>query len=190
MLTLILVLIIIIAALAYIFYVGLIKKKNQAIEALAGIDVQLRKRHNIIPNVLKLAKKFMQHEKSLLTEITELRTSVLNPITGQEGSSELAKRFAKENQLDAKMKQLLIAVENYPQLKSDSTIAQAQHTYNEVEEHIAAARRFYNSAVTILNNAVEIFPGNLVAGMLNIKKMAPFKASPEDAKAIDVETIL
>ncbi|MEK7524360.1 MAG: LemA family protein [Patescibacteria group bacterium] len=173
----------------YIIYAGLIGKKNAVMESLSGIDVQLKKRHDLIPNILTLAQKFMDHEKSLLSEITELRAAVQKPLTEAQGA-ELQERFDLEAQLNAKMGKLFVNVENYPQLKSDQTILHAQETYNEVEEHIAASRRFYNSSVTILNNAVKIFPSSTVAGMLNIQEMPYFEASAEDKKEVNAADYL
>lgn len=168
----------------YIIYVGLIQKKNAVSEALSGIDVQLKKRHDLIPNVLTLAQKFMEHEKGLLTEITELRTAA-SKMEGDSSPENLQKKFDTENSLKEKMGKLFISVENYPQLKSDSTIVNAQQTYNEVEEHIAASRRFYNSSVTILNNSVKIFPSSMVASMLGMKEMPYFIATGDEKKPVN-----
>lgn len=184
-----LILLAIIAGLGYMFYVGLIHKQNAAKESFSGIDVQLKKRHDLIPNVLTIAQKFMDHEKSLLTEITALRTQVQAPanLADPEG---LKQKFAAESQLNDKMKSLFVAVENYPNLKSDTVMVQAQQTYNEVEEHIAAARRFYNTSVTDLNNAVKVFPGSLIAGMLAIKEMPYFEADESEKKPVNAADIL
>ena len=167
--------------IAYLWYVSLVKKRNAGREALSGIDVQLKKRANVVPNILTIAKKFMDHEKSLLTEITELRTQVTNSYdTGD--ADEIKQHLAAAERLNSKMGQLMVTIENYPELKSDNTMLQAMQTYNEVEAHISAARRFYNAAVTELNNAVEIFPGSIIASMANIKVM-PFYEADEAAKA-------
>lgn len=166
----------VVAIILYSTYVSVVSKNNNALEAKSGIDVQLQKRHSLIPNILEIAKKFMEHEKSLLTEITELRTKVL-----ENSNTNPKQKFDIENQLEAKLGQLMVQVENYPQLKSDQTMIQAMRTYNEVEEHIAAARRFYNSAVKELRNAVQIFPGTLFAGMVQLEQF-PFFEAAEIAK--------
>lgn len=162
----------------YSLYVGVIKKKNKVKEAMAGIDVQLEKRYDLIPNILTIANKFMEHEKSLISEITQLRTQASGIHSNQDNISE---KFNLDNAISSKMGQLLVNVENYPQLKSDQTMLQAMQTYAEVEEHIAAARRFYNSAVNELNNAVEIFPSSMIASFLGITAH-PFFESVEAAK--------
>ncbi len=166
----------------YIIYIGVIQKKNNVKEAFASIDVQLKKRYDLIPNILFIANKFMSHEKELLTGITQLRAQAakLPPdITNAQEKIDL------DNKISGMMGQLMVSVENYPQLKSDQTMIQAMQTYNEQEEHIAAARRFYNSAVKELNNAVEIFPSSLVAMLLNIKQAPFFEASEQERQRID-----
>ena len=149
----------------YGMYVALIQKRNKVKEAMGGIDVQLNKRYSLIPNILTIANKFMEHERGLMEDITKLRAQAAGIRSTADTISE---KIQLDNQIASKMGQLMVNVENYPQLKSDQTMIQAMQTYSEVEEHIAAARRFYNSAVNDLNNSVEIFPSSLVAGMVGI----------------------
>ncbi|MGL6013153.1 MAG: LemA family protein [Shewanella oncorhynchi] len=165
----------------YLWYVSLVKKRNTALEALSGIDVQLTKRADLVPNILKIAKRFMEHEKSLLTEITELRTQLSHNYNKADPSA-VKEHLVQAERLNDKMSTLMVNVENYPELKSDNTMLRAMQTYNEVEAHISAARRFYNSAVSELNTAVEIFPGSIIASMASIKVM-PFYEVSEAAKA-------
>ena len=168
---------------AYSIYVSLIKKKNKAKEAFSSIDVQLKKRYDLIPNVLFIANKFMEHERGLLDDITRLRAQAAK-LPAELSNAEQTLNLDKE--IPTKLGQLMVNVENYPQLKSDQTMIQAMQTYNEQEEHIAAARRFYNSAVLELNNAVEIFPSSLIASMLNIKQLPFFEVANEaERQAID-----
>lgn len=177
--------IIIIGFVLYSFYAGVIKARNQLDEALSGIDVQLKKRMDLIPNVLKIAQKFMKHEKEMFTEITKLRTEVAKQAVGT------AKRFEAESKLQDVMRQLVVSVENYPQLKSDSTMVKAMDTYADVEENIAASRRFYNSALRELKNKIQIFPGSLFASYAgDISKYAYFQASDKEKKSIDVDDYL
>ena len=160
--------------LSYTFYVSLIQKKNKAKEAFSGIDIQLKKRYDLIPNVLQIAKKFMEHERGLLEEIARLRSQAAGMPANLSNAEQ---KLSLDNMITGKMGQLMVSVENYPQLKSDQTMMTAMQTYNEQEEHIAAARRFYNSAVLELNNAVEIFPGNILAMLLNIKQLPFFEVT-------------
>jgi len=170
----------------YLVYMTLIIKKNKVREALAGIDVQLKKRYDLIPNILFLANKFMEHERSLIEDITKLRTKASKMKSDFDNVND---KINLDNQINSKMGQLMVAVENYPQLKSDQTMVQAMQTYSEVEEHIAAARRFYNSAVLSLNNAVEILPSKWFAEKLGIKSELPyFKIEdPKERQAVSAK---
>jgi LemA protein len=163
----------------YVWYATVVKRKNQVAEALSGIDVQLSQRHELIPNILAIAKRYLAHEQSLLADIARLRT------TGQErlGSTDpkaIAEKFAAENQLGAGLGRLFAVAEGYPELKSDALMVKAQATYQEVETNVAAARRFYNSSVTGLRNACQIFPGQLVAGLAGVGQMPPFFEAPAE----------
>lgn len=170
---------IVIIIFLYGLYTQLIQKRNKVKEAMGGIDVQLNKRYSLIPNILTIANKFMEHERGLMEEITKLRSQAYQI---KSDANTIEQKIKLDNQIASRMGQLMVNVENYPQLKSDQTMMQAMQTYAEVEEHIAAARRFYNSAVNELNNAVEIFPSSIIAGSLGIKSYPFFEAS-EVAKA-------
>jgi LemA protein len=161
--------------LAYFWYANIISKRNKALEALSGIDVQLKQRLDLIPNILKIAQKFMDHERGLLEDITKLRTRASADYNPKDKSA-VTEHLAIAEQLSGKMGQLMISVENYPTLKSDATMVQAMQTYSEAEANVAAARRFYNASVTALNNAIQIFPGNLIASMAGVTDLPFFKA--------------
>ncbi len=158
----------------YGIYVQVIQKRNKVREAMSGIDVQLNKRYSLIPNILTIANKFMEHERGLMEEITALRSKASGI---KSDANTISEKINLDNQIASKMGQLMVNVENYPQLKSDQTMVQAMQTYAEVEEHIAAARRFYNSAVNDLNNSVEIFPSSVIAGMCGISSYPFFEAA-------------
>jgi len=167
----------VVAVALYVWYVTIVKRKNRVAEALSGIDVQLSQRHELIPNVLAIAKRYLAHEQDLLADIARLRT------TGQEriGSTDpkaVAEKFAAENQLSAGLGRLFAVAEGYPELKSDDLMVRAQSTYQEVETNVAAARRFYNSSVTDLRNACQIFPGQVVAALAGAGQMPPFFEAP------------
>lgn len=166
----------------YTTYVSVIQKKNKVLEAFSSIDVQLKKRYDLIPNILTIANKFMEHEKGLLEEVTKLRTQALSLPVDMDNMS---KKIELDSKIKGLMGQIMVSVENYPQLKSDQTMITAMQTYNEVEEHIAAARRFYNSAVLELNNAVEIFPSSIFAGMVGAKKQEFFQAEEQARQAVN-----
>lgn len=165
---------------AYNVYVALIKTKNKTLEAFSAVSVQLKKRYDLIPNILEIANKFMEHERGLMEEITQLRTQAMKLPSDIDNINLQAKI---DTQIRDKMGQIMVAVENYPQLKSDQTMVSAMQTYNEVEEHIAAARRFYNSAVLELNNMVEIFPTSVVASMVNVSQKDFFQIDEQETQA-------
>ena len=166
----------------YSCYTSVIKRKNKVLEAFSSINVQLKKRYDLIPNILTIAQKFMEHERGLMEDLTKLRTEVLSVPDSFES---IERKIDLDNQIRNKMQQLLVSVENYPQLKSDATMVTAMQTYNEVEEHIAAARRFFNTAVNDLNNAVEIFPSSLFADKLGISTQEFFKVEEKETKPIN-----
>ncbi|HBO49198.1 MAG TPA: LemA family protein [Alphaproteobacteria bacterium] len=169
--------------LFYAQYVRLISVRNKVKESAADIDVQLKKRYDLIPNMLQMAAKFMEHEKSLMTELTELRTKAMaNTFAGAP-----KEKMELESLLNQKLNDFKVSLENYPDLKSNQTMVAAMQSMNEVEEHISAARRFYNSNVNRLKNAAEIFPGNIVAAMVgvNYKDTPFFEISEAERKPVN-----
>lgn len=173
----------------YVWYTRIIRNKNQVYEALAGIDVQLKNRSNLIPNILTIAKKFMEHEIELISSVTELRTQ--SNAEYDSGDAKAVKQHMElASALGSEMGKLMISVEAYPELKSDQTMQQAQLSYNEVETKIAAARRFYNSAVGQLNNSIEIFPGNIVARYAKVSTMPFYEADEASRAPVDASSIL
>lgn len=165
--------------IGYGWYVSLITRRNKVREALGGIDVQLRMRFDLLPNVLELAQKFMTHEKELLSSLTSLRTMVEAPYDRDDPAAAGA-HLEASRALDAGLGRLFAVAENYPELRSAETITRAQATYEEVEANIAAARRFYNASVASLNNAVEVFPGSIIAQWANVMPF-PFYEIAEPA---------
>ncbi len=181
-----LIILILLAIVFYMIYAGLIQARNKVKEALSGVDVQLKKRHDVIPNILTLAAKYMKHEKELLTQITELRVQALN--ADLNNSDQISQKLDLENQLQGKLDNLMINAENYPSLKASETFMAAMNSYNDVEEHIAASRRFYNAAVNDLKNRVEIFPGNVVASIVGVKADMPFfEATEAERKEVNAK---
>ena len=159
-----------------LMYNSPVQKRNKGKKALSSIDVQLKKRYDLIPNILTIANKFMEHERGLLENITALRAQAIK-LDSSMGNIE--NKLKLDGEIQRQMGQLMVNMENYPQLKSDQTMIQSMQTYNEVEEHIAAARRFYNAAVLDLNNAVELFPSSIIASIFNFKQMTFFKVEDE-----------
>jgi LemA protein len=183
-------LLVIFAVLAglYLWYATIVARRNKVQEALSSVDVHLNQRHDLIPNIVKLADRFMQHERGLLEEVTRLRGQVTQARGGSAG--EVEQRFKLEGELAQRMGQLMVTMENYPQLKSDTTVLETQRTWTEVEAQITASRRFYNAAVNQLNNAIQIFPGSVLAGMAGVTAMPFFEAPAQARVAPDVDSIL
>ncbi len=154
-----------VVVLFYVLYVRLISIRNKVKESASDIDVQLKKRYDLIPNMLHMASKFMEHEKALMTELTELRTRAMaNTFVGSP-----KEKMELESLLNQKLNEFKVSLENYPDLKSNQTMIAAMQSMNEVEEHISASRRFYNSNVNRLKNAVEIFPSSMVASVIGVR---------------------
>lgn len=179
----------ILLTIIYSLYYKLIKKKNRVQEAISNIDVQLKNRYDLLPNILKLTAKYMQHEKELLSQIVKLRNQAMGV---QNKVQDLDKTIQLDSQISTRMNQLFANIENYPELKSEKTIIEAMEAYKNQENYIAASRRFYNSAVYELNNAVEIFPSSMIASILSIKKMPFFITEEKETiqEAINVEDYL
>ena len=161
----------------YFLYNRLIKSRNMALAALSSIEIQLRKRYDLIPNVLSIAKKYMEHEKSTFDQITKLRTEALSNSDAEDPSA-VAKLFSDDAKLSGMMGKLMVSMEAYPELRAVESMKEAMATYQDVEDNISAARRFYNSAVNELKNAVDIFPSSMIASAININAM-PFYEDPE-----------
>lgn len=184
-----LILIIAVLAILYFWYSSIITRKNKVSEALSGVDVHLKKRSDLIPNILTIAKKFMEHEEQIFSEVTRLRET-LNQSYDTKNIDEVKSHLASSSELSLQMSNLMLRAENYPDLKSNQNMLQAQQSYNEVEEQIAAARRFYNSAVGDLRNSIQIFPGNLIAALVGVKDMPMFEATEAEKASVNAAKFL
>jgi LemA protein len=178
------------AALAacYFWYVSIIARRNKVKEALSSVDVHLNQRHDLIPNIVALAGRYMEHERALLADVTRLREEARQTAPSTPG--ETTKRFALEGELERKVGQLMVRMEAYPALKADQPIMEAQRTWTETEAQITAARRFYNAAVNQLNTAVQVFPGSIIAAIAGVSAMPFFEAPAEARVAPTVDGIL
>ena len=187
MLGIILILLILIIFLVFVIGIGiynsLVIKKNQIDRSFSSVDVLLKKRCDLIPNLVAVVKQHMQFEQKTLAEITRLRSQVLTGNLSQD------RRLVLENQISRTMGNLLAMIENYPELQSDRHVSQLLATLTEVEEQISAARRFFNTAVTEYNNALEIFPSNIVANMMGYRLRNVFVATAQERQNIDVDQI-
>ena len=161
--TIILIIIAVIILWIIAIFNGLVRLKNRTDEAWSDIDVQLKRRHDLIPNLIEAVKGYAVHEKGLFEEVTEARTKAMSA----QGIEEKGKA---ENALSGTLKSLFAVAENYPQLKANENFLQLQTELSDTENKIQAARRFYNGNVRDLNIKIETFPSRIIAGMLGFKK--------------------
>jgi LemA protein len=154
-------------------YNSLVRARNEVDHSWRQIDVQLKRRHDLIPNLVEAVKGYMQFERDTLTQVVEARGKAIS-------APDQASRVAAENQLTAGLGRLLAVMENYPQLKSDQNVMQLQEQLTTTENQIAFSRQAYNDAVLNLNNRIQSFPSNLIANNFGFKPAEYFKAAPED----------
>lgn len=166
-----------------VLYNTLISKKNQVNNVFASIDALLKKRYDLIPNLVATVQTYMKYEKSTLTEITELRTKA---ISGQISDDE---KIALDNKMAKVLGGIMVAVENYPDLKANQNFLQLQASLNEIEEQISAARRAYNAAVTAYNNAIEMFPTNILASMMGYREKMVFEIPDLERQNVDIKKL-
>ncbi|HUZ92732.1 MAG TPA: LemA family protein [Candidatus Paceibacterota bacterium] len=155
--------IIVIALWLVLVYNGLVRNRNRAQEAFSDIDVQLKRRYDLIPNLVETVKGYAAHEKTVLEDVTKARSQAMQA-TGP------AKPGA-ENMLSGALKSLFAVAENYPQLKANENFAKLQDELTDTEDKIQAARRFYNGQVRDFNISLQTFPTNLMANSLGFTKM-------------------
>jgi LemA protein len=150
--------------------------RNRVKEGWSDIDVQLKRRHDLIPNLLSSVKGYMKHEAGLLEKITQYRSKAVDA----QATGDRAGLASAESQLGGMLGQLSIAVEAYPDLKANTNVAQLMDELSDTENKIQAARRFYNGQVRDFNTKIEQFPANVIAGMLRFTAFEFFEI--EDAK--------
>jgi LemA protein len=154
-------------------YNSLVSLRNQVENAWRQIDVQLKRRHDLIPNLVEAVKGYMQFERDTLTQVVEARNRAVS-------APNHAAQMAAENQITAGMGRLLAVMENYPQLKADENVVKLQEELTTTENQIAFTRQAYNDVVLALNTKVETFPTNIIANNFGFKAADYFKAAPGD----------
>ena len=154
-------------------YNRLVNERNRVRNGFAQIDVQLTRRHDLIPNLVETAKGYMTPERETLENITKARN------LATQGGDTVGDQAQREQELSRAMNQFYVVVENYPDLKADQNFMQIQEELTSTENKIGFARQFYNDEVTQMNNKVEMFPGNIVAGMFNFKQEEFFEIEDE-----------
>lgn len=176
--TMVLIVVALVVLWAVFAYNRLITLVNRAKEALADINVQLKRRYDLIPNLVLAVKGYAAHESSAFENVTKARAAAM----GASGATPAAKAQA-ENQLSGALKTLFAVSEAYPDLKANQNFLQLQRELGDTEDKIQAARRFYNTTVMALNTALQAFPGNLVASSFGFKPMDLFELASADAAA-------
>lgn len=160
-------------------YNGLVRLRNRVSEAWSDIDVQLKRRYDLIPNLINTVKGYASHESGVFQKVTEARANAM-----QAGSTE-AKAQA-ENMLTDTLKSLFAVAEAYPDLKANQNFLELQRELSDTENKIQASRRFYNGNVLELNNKIEMFPGNIIAGMFNFTKSEFFEVAEGEKEPVKV----
>jgi len=169
----ILVVVVLIAFWLIGMYNSLVKLRNNRENAFANIDVQLKQRHDLIPQLVATVKGYAEHEKELLTRVTEARAAAMSA-TG------INDKIQAENQLSSALAGLKVSLEAYPDLKANQNFLQLQGEISDIENKLAATRRFFNSATKELNNAVQTFPSSIIASMFGFHKEPMFEVPKEE----------
>jgi LemA protein len=163
-----------------LLYNSLISLRNQVRNSWSQIDVQLKRRADLIPNLIETVKGYMKHEKTVFENVTKARTAFMN-------ATSITDKAAASNMISDTLKSLFAVSENYPQLKANENFMQLQEELTGTENKISYARQHYNDMVMVYNTKIEVFPNNMLAGMLNFAKETLFQASEEEKKNVKVE---
>ena len=177
------VLVVVLVGIALFFvstYNGLVVARNKVRDQFSQIDVQLKKRFDLIPNLVETVKGYAKHESETLEKVIEARNGYANAKTD-------AEKMAASKELSQGVMQIFALAEHYPELKANSNFLELQTQLKEVEDKIGYARQFYNDSVLLYNNKIEIFPSNLVASMFNFKKETFFEADEKERENVEVK---
>jgi LemA protein len=165
-------------------YNRLVALKNNRVNAFADIDVQLKLRYDLIPNLVNTVKGYAAHEKGVFEKVTEMRAKAMNT-----GNVSIGEKIGAEQALSGALMNLMAVAENYPQLKADQNFLSLQQELSDIENKIAAARRFFNNATNELNTSVKQFPAVLFAGMFGFKEEAFFYLGAEREQVSKTPTV-
>lgn len=173
--------IVVVVAIAIIaMYNGLITLKNRVDEAWSDISVQLKRRYDLIPNLISTVKGYAAHEKEVFEKVTQARTQAMNAGT-------TAEKAEAENILSGTLKSLFAVSENYPELKANQNFLELQRELTDTEDKIMASRRFYNGNVRDFNTKLQVFPTNMIAGMLKFSAREFFEMDEKEKENVKVE---
>lgn len=174
----ILVIVVLLAIWCVSLYNNLVKLRNNRENAFANIDVQLKQRHDLVPQLVATVKGYATHEREVLQRVTEARTAAM-------GATTINDKINAENALTSALAGLKVSLEAYPDLKVNQNFLQLQNEIADLENKLAAVRRFFNSTTRELNNAVETFPSNIFAKMFGFKKEPMFEVPQEERATYD-----
>jgi len=161
-------------------YNGLVVARNKVKDQFSQIDVQLKKRFDLIPNLVETVKGYAKHESETFEKVIQARSGYMNAKTDEE-------KVAASNELSKGITQIFALAENYPELKANSNFAELQRELKEVEDKIGYARQFYNDSVLSYNNKTEMFPSNLIASIFGFKKESFFEADTTERENVKVK---
>ena len=174
--------IVIVVIIAWVIstYNSLVPLRNKVKNAFAQIDTQLQRRFDLVPNLVETVKGYASHEQHVFENVAASRSGYMNATSNEQ-------KLEMNNQLTSTLKTLFAVAENYPELKANANFMSLQEELSEIEEKIVYARQFYNDAVTIYNNKIQLFPGNIIAGIFGFKEEALFNVTDEARKAPKVQ---
>ena len=174
------VIIVIIGLYILSLYNKLVRLTNKIEEAFSTMDVYLKKRWDLIPNLLETTKGYMKHEKEVLTELTDLRKKGYDKLSNEE-------KIQTNEKMSTGLEKLMAVAENYPDLKANTNFQQLNSNLTKVEEDIANARKYYNGSVRIYNDTVKMFPSNIIAGMFHYQAKPMFEVNEQERENVKVE---
>ncbi len=179
--TIILIVVVLVVLWLIFAFNGLVRKKNRVAEAWSDIEVQLKRRYDLIPNLVETVKGYATHEKTVLEDVTNARVAAM-------GAADPKAKLQANDQLSNTLKSLFAVAENYPNLKANENFAKLQDELTDTEDKIQAARRFSNANVRDFNTAIEVFPTNLIAGAFHFTKQDLFDVdNPAEKEPVKVQ---
>lgn len=178
--TIIIILVVVVLLLVWFIsmYNSLVKLRNNRENAFANIDVQLKQRADLVPQLVSTVKGYATHEREVLTKVTEARAATMS-------AQSIDDKIKADNLLTSALSGLKVSLEAYPDLKANQNFLQLQNEISDIENKLAAVRRFFNSATREFNNAVQTFPSNIVAGMFGFHKETMYEVAPEDRATVE-----
>ncbi|MBS3072435.1 LemA family protein [Candidatus Pacearchaeota archaeon] len=173
--------IVVLIALIFIYYYNrFVVQGNRIDNALSQIDVQLKRRVDLIPNLIETVKGYAKHEKEIMSDVTNARKALL-------AAKDLKSKVKADNQLESALKSIFALAENYPQLRANENFKQLQEELSATEDKIAYSRQYYNDTILDFNNSIKVFPGKVFAGLYKVKARPFVEIAPEERKLVKVK---